>query len=96
MNTPHPLHQQDYWDENTPWWKAVKKWEQREKLSNQEIQELESYTTEKEDRRVRQLTTLLINLHRDETETIRKNDSLTQFLLRRRNASHLRTLLANS
>ena len=93
MNIPNTQPQPDYWDEDTPWWKAVRKWEQGRNLSSQEIDDLKICSTREDDRRVTQLASLLIRLQHNEMETIQKNDSLTQFLLRRRNAERLKSLL---
>lgn len=82
----------DYWEENSPWWRAVRLWENDIPVPNQLLEEVQRLNTAT-DRRIGQLCRFIELLIKDEENTVQNNDSLTRWLLTRRNSRRLQNLL---
>jgi hypothetical protein len=72
----------DYNDSQAPWWLEVNNWVEGKKVNIENI--LPSLNSD--DRRIAQLCHLLKNLQENEEKTIQENDSLTRWLLQKRNS----------
>lgn len=75
----------DYNDHTAPWWLEVNKWVEGKSINKEYIFPF----LESEDRRTAQLCHLLKNLQENEEQTIQENDSLTRWLLQKRNSYQL-------
>lgn len=75
INTP------TYNEPSAPWWAEVNNWCEGKTIDLSKIQEFESNP----DRRVAQLCQLLKRLVQSPEKTIQENDSLTRWLLEKRN-----------
>ncbi len=75
----------DYNDSQAPWWLEVNNWVEGKKVN---IENILSFINSN-DRRTAQLCYLLKNLEENEEKTIQENDSLTRWLLQKRNSYQL-------